>query len=202
MPIVVNNTTAQAQQAPAAPAAPATPAAAPVTNTNPNNEVNMNVSQENTPVSQENTPVSQENTPVSPATAAPAAKVGLLAKTWNATKDGFKGSYEAVKTATHAGHLQGQVYVLQVMDKVGKIKFLEISDDVEGLKAKAVRYAKLGLKWTIIGLAAVPSYLQGFCVGAVKGFSAALKGEQEKLDITAKLKADKEAFNVASSEAK
>ena len=195
MPIVVNNTTAQAQQAPAAPAAPATPAAAPVTNTNPNNEVNMNVSQENTPVS-------QENTPVSPATAAPAAKVGLLAKTWNATKDGFKGSYEAVKTATHAGHLQGQVYVLQVRDKVGKIKFLEISDDVEGLKAKAVRYAKLGLKWTIIGLAAVPSYLQGFCVGAVKGFSAALKGEQEKLDIIAKLKADKEAFNVASSEAK
>ena len=185
MPIVVNNTTAQAQQAPAAPAtpaaAPATPAAAPVTNTNPNNEVNMNVS---------------------PATAAPAAKVGLLAKTLAATKDGFKGSYEAVKTATHAGHLRGQVYVLQVMDKVGKIKFLEISDDADGLKAKAVRYAKLGLKWTIIGLAAVPSYLQGFCVGAVKGFSAALKGEQEKLDIIAKLKADKEAFNVASSEAK
>ena len=134
-------------------------------------------------------------------TAAPAqAKVGMLAKTWNATKDGLKGSYKAVKTAAHAGHLQGQVYILQVMDKLDKVKFLEISDDAKGLKAKAERYAKLGLKWIIIGISAVPAYLAGFCVGLTQGFSAALKGEQEKSDIVAKLKADKDAFKVSSSE--
>ena len=134
-------------------------------------------------------------------TAAPAqAKVGMLAKTWNATKDGLKGSYKAVKTAAHAGHLQGQVYILQVMDKLDKVKFLEISDDAKGLKAKAERYAKLGLKWIIIGISAVPAYLAGFCVGLTQGFSAALKGEQEKRDIVAKLKADKDAFKVSSSE--
>ena len=129
-----------------------------------------------------------------------AAKPGFLVKTWNATKDGLKGSYKAVKTATHAGHLQGQVYVLQVIDKVGEVKFLEISDDVEGLKAKAIRYSKLGLKWVIIGLSSVPAYLAGFFVGVAKGFSAALKGEQEKLQVIEKLKADKDAFKVASSE--
>ena len=136
-----------------------------------------------------------------PNAVAPAqAKVGMLAKTWNATKDGLKGSYKAVKTAAHAGHLQGQVYILQVMDKLDKVKFLEISDDAKGLKAKAERYAKLGLKWIIIGISAVPAYLAGFCVGLTQGFSAALKGEQEKRDIVAKLKADKDAFKVSSSE--
>ena len=129
-----------------------------------------------------------------------AAKPGFLVKTWNATKDGLKGSYKAVKTTTHTGHLQGQVYILQIMDKINKIKFLEISDDLEGLKAKAIRYYKLGLKWVIIGISAVPAYLAGFCVGAARGFSAALKGEQEKLQVIEKLKADKDSFKVASSE--